>query len=103
LFGSPVGVGLIISTLLRHNFSHFLLLVKFNVTAHVGSNILRLPSDLHNFDTIHWEEEGKALSLTSALMPTCPVDFLSSAFGKKYMENRDASFPTCKRNKQQLL
>jgi hypothetical protein len=49
------------------------------------------------FDTIHWEEVGKAFSLTSALVPTWLVEFLSSAYGKKYMENRDASFPTCKK------
>jgi hypothetical protein len=28
------------------------------------------------------EKERKAFSLTSALVSTCPVDFLSSAFGK---------------------
>jgi len=40
----------------------------------MGSNILGLQSDLHRFDTIHKEKEGRAFSLTSACVLTFPAD-----------------------------
>ena len=49
----------------------FSVLVKLNVTARVGSSTLGLLSHLHKFDAIH-KERGKAFSLISEHVPTCP-------------------------------
>jgi hypothetical protein len=48
--------------------------MKLNVTARKNSHNLGLRSDLHKFDAIHKEEEGKVFSLTSARVPICPAD-----------------------------
>jgi len=62
----------------------------------VRSTIRRLQSDLHKFDTNQQEKLGKALALTSALLPTVLEGFLNLAYGKKYKEIRD-NFSTSKR------
>jgi len=44
---------------------------KLNVAARVSSYTLGLQADLHKFDVIHKEKEGKASSLTSARVAIC--------------------------------
>ena len=58
-------------------FHIFSVLVKLNVTAYVGSNTLRQQPDLCRFDAVHKPKEGKAFSLASACVPTCPADRVS--------------------------
>jgi hypothetical protein len=43
----------------------------------MASNTLGLQTDLHKFDNIRKEKEGKAFSKTSARVPTCPADRVS--------------------------
>jgi hypothetical protein len=64
----------------------------------VDSYILRLQSDLHNFDSFHQEVERNAFSVISALVLNCAVDLLSLAYVKKHKEIRDDNFSTCKSN-----
>jgi hypothetical protein len=58
-------------------FHIFSVLIKFNVTARMGSNTLGLQSDLHKFDIIHKEKEGRAFSLISACVLSFPADGVS--------------------------
>jgi len=56
-----------VHVIIYHIFS---VLVKLNVATRVGSYTLGLQSDLHKFDAVRKEKDGKAFSLTSARVPT---------------------------------
>jgi hypothetical protein len=82
-------------------FHIFTALVQVNVTAIMDSSTIGLQSDLHRLKAIRTEKEGKALSLTSARVPTCPSDRVSWHMAQ-YVENEDDSFARCKRNRKRL-
>jgi hypothetical protein len=48
--------------------------MKFNVTAHMGSDTLGLQFDLHKLNIIHKEKDGRAFSLTCECVLTFPTD-----------------------------
>jgi len=81
-------------------FLIFSVLIKFNVTARMGSNTLGLQSDLHKFDIIHKEKEGRAFSLTSAYVLSFPADGVSWHMVKIHGRSR---WQLCKVLKKQTM
>jgi len=47
---------------------------------------------LHKFEGVHKENEGKAFSLTSARVPTCPADGVSLHMVRIHAESRRQLF-----------
>jgi len=79
------------------HFFFFFVLIKFNVTACVSSNTLQLQSDLHKFDIIHKEKEGRAFSLTVARVLTFPADGVSWHMVKIHGKSRWHLFKVLKK------
>ena len=56
---------------------HIFLHLKLDVTACKYSHTVGLLSDVHKFEGVRKEKKGKAFSLASACVPTCPADGVS--------------------------
>jgi len=73
-------------------FHILFVLIKFNVTAHVGSNTLRLQSDLHKFDVIHKGKGGKGFFPNLCTCANFPCRWCKLAYGKNTWKIKMTSF-----------